>query len=154
MTANGEAYLVGNGEVYNHEDVVHDGDPLTDSDNEVGLHVLLEDGPAGLARLNGMFAFVMATEDGRFVAARDAVGIKPLYWTPHGPAVRFASEMQAFDRRLAAARRAVPAGMHVDAGGRPRALRLGRPRRSRAPSPTPTSSPEPARCSCAPSSVR
>ena len=37
-------------------------------------------GPRRSARLNGMFAFVMAGRDGRFVAARDPVGIKPLYW--------------------------------------------------------------------------
>ena len=44
-----------------------------------------------------MFAFVMAGRDGRFVAARDPVGIKPLYWAQRNGAVRFASEMHAFD---------------------------------------------------------
>ena len=44
-----------------------------------------------------MFAFVMAGRDGRFVAARDPVGIKPLYWAQRDGAVRFASEMHAFD---------------------------------------------------------
>ena len=44
-----------------------------------------------------MFAFVMAGRDGRFVAARDPVGIKPLYWARRDGAVRFASEMHAFD---------------------------------------------------------
>ena len=43
-----------------------------------------------------MFAFVMAGSDGRFVAARDPVGIKPLYWARRGDTVRFASEMHAF----------------------------------------------------------
>jgi asparagine synthase (glutamine-hydrolysing) len=38
----------------------------------------------------------MATEDGRFVAARDPVGIKPLYWAKLNGSVRFASEMHAF----------------------------------------------------------
>jgi asparagine synthase (glutamine-hydrolysing) len=38
----------------------------------------------------------MAGRDGRFVAARDPVGIKPLYWSRRGEAVRFASEMHAF----------------------------------------------------------
>ena len=44
-----------------------------------------------------MFAFVMATADGQFVAARDPVGIKPLYWAQRDERTRFASEMAAFD---------------------------------------------------------
>src|SRR3954454_20900466 len=99
-TADGSAFLVGNGEVYNHEEVragLADCDLRTTSDNEVALHLLDEEGPAALARLNGMFAFVMAGRDGRFVAARDPVGIKPLYWARRGGSVRFASEMSAFD---------------------------------------------------------
>jgi asparagine synthase (glutamine-hydrolysing) len=98
-TADGEAFLVGNGEVYNHEDVragLDEREILTTSDNEVALHLLDECGPRGLGRLNGMFAFVMAGRDGRFVAARDPVGIKPLYWSRREGAVRFASEMHAF----------------------------------------------------------
>ena len=81
--AAGDVWLVGNGEVYNHEQVRGTLAPApfaTRSDNEVALHLLEERGPRGLAELNGMFAFVMAAADGRFVAARDAVGIKPLYW--------------------------------------------------------------------------
>src|SRR3954469_4732299 len=96
----GDLWLVGNGEVYNHEDV---GDRLTrerfqtSSDNEVALHLVDEHGPDSLRELNGMFAFVLAGRDGRFLAARDPVGIKPLYWARRGGNVRFASEMAAFD---------------------------------------------------------
>src|SRR5829696_2165881 len=100
QTAKSDAFLVGNGEVYNHENVrsrLEGRDILTTSDNEVALHLLDEFGPEALHRLNGMFAFVMASEDGRFVAARDPVGIKPLYWARRGDATRFASEMHAFD---------------------------------------------------------
>jgi asparagine synthase (glutamine-hydrolysing) len=99
-TSDERAWLVGNGEVYNHEDVragLAGRELLTTSDNEVALHLIDERGPAGLAELSGMFAFVMAGEDGRFVAARDPVGIKPLYWARRNGAVRFASEMHAFD---------------------------------------------------------
>ncbi|HEX6388773.1 MAG TPA: asparagine synthase (glutamine-hydrolyzing), partial [Solirubrobacteraceae bacterium] len=96
-----DVWLVGNGEVYNHAEVRAALDPehtfVTDSDNEVALHLLEERGPQGLAELNGMFAFVMAAADGRFVAARDPVGIKPLYWAQRGERTRFASEMAAFD---------------------------------------------------------
>src|SRR5215217_2246480 len=100
-TARADAFLVGNGEVYNHENVrmrLEGREILTTSDNEVALHLLDEYGPQALRRLNGMYAFVMATEDGRFVAARDPVGIKPLYWARcEDGAVLFASEMHAFD---------------------------------------------------------
>jgi asparagine synthase (glutamine-hydrolysing) len=94
-----DVWLVGNGEVYNHAEVRAGlrGEFVTDSDNEVALHLIEERGPAGLAELNGMFAFVMAATDGRFVAARDPVGIKPLYWARRGERTRFASEMAAFD---------------------------------------------------------
>jgi asparagine synthase (glutamine-hydrolysing) len=96
-----DVWLVGNGEIYNHADVragLSDEHAFhTDSDNEVALHLLEEHGPLGLAELNGMFAFVMAAADGRFVAARDPVGIKPLYWARRGERTRFASEMAAFD---------------------------------------------------------
>src|SRR5215217_7229609 len=100
QTARADAFLVGNGEVYNHENVrsrLEGREILTTSDNEVALHLLDEFGPEALRRLNGMYAFVMATEDGRFIAARDPVGIKPLYWAKHNGSVRFASEMHAFD---------------------------------------------------------
>ena len=99
-TRDDTAFLVGNGEVYNHEEVragLSGREPLTTSDNEVALHLLDEEGPAALGRLSGMFAFVMAGRDGRFVAARDPVGIKPLYWAQRDGAARFASEMHAFD---------------------------------------------------------
>ena len=99
-TRDDSAFLVGNGEVYNHEEVragLVDRELLTTSDNEVALHLIDERGTAGLSELSGMFAFVMAGRDGRFVAARDPVGIKPLYWAQREGAVRFASEMHAFD---------------------------------------------------------
>jgi asparagine synthase (glutamine-hydrolysing) len=96
----GVLWLVGNGEVYNHEDVrgrLDERPFLTSSDNEVALHLLDERGPESLSELNGMFAFVAAGRDGRFVAARDPVGIKPLYWARRGEEVLFASEMHVFD---------------------------------------------------------
>lgn len=100
VTAGQDALLVGNGEVYNHAAVragLGEASFRTASDNEVALHLLLAGGPAALAQLNGMFAFVLATADGGFVAARDPVGIKPLYWARDGEQTLFASEMAAFD---------------------------------------------------------
>ena len=95
----GNIWLVGNGEVYNHEQVRATLSPSqfqTRSDNEVALHLLDERGPSALTELEGMFAFLVAGDDGSFLAARDPVGIKPLYWAQRDGSVRFASEIGAF----------------------------------------------------------
>ncbi|WP_119069219.1 asparagine synthase B [Rubrobacter indicoceani] len=99
-TERGTLYLVGNGEVYNHEalrETLPGAEFRTDSDNEVALHVIARRGIEAVAELRGMFAFVISGEDGFFLAARDPVGIKPLYWARRGDEVRFASEIHAFD---------------------------------------------------------
>ncbi len=100
-TRDGRRWLVGNGEIYNHRDVrreLGEGEYATRSDNEVALVLLERWGPAALGELEGMYALLSATTDGdSFVAARDPVGIKPLYWARDGDQVRFASEMFAFD---------------------------------------------------------
>ena len=99
-TAAGDLWMVGNGEIYNHEEVRRELGArrfATGSDNEVALHLLDERGPEGLGRLEGMYAFIAAGREGRFVAARDPVGIKPLYWAQRGGRLRFASEMSAFE---------------------------------------------------------
>lgn len=101
--ANEEAsrYLVANGEIYNHAQLRSGLQARhrfrTGSDNEVALHLVEEGGPAALAHLRGMFALVMASTDGQLVAARDPVGIKPLYWARQHGTVLFASELKAFD---------------------------------------------------------
>ena len=122
--ASGDVWLVGNGEVYNHEQVratLSSAPFATRSDNEVALHLLDERGPAALDELEGMFAFLVAAQDGRFIAARDPVGIKPLYWArppcPPGPPgrngrVRFASEMSAFAPDWMPYVEAFPPGCH------------------------------------------
>jgi len=100
VTPDGNLHLVGNGEVYNHEEILEtleDRDVNTRSDNEVALRLIAERGPEALSELLGMFAFLVAGKDGTFIAARDPVGIKPLYWARHDGLVRFASEMSAFD---------------------------------------------------------
>src|ERR671917_621370 len=100
VTPDGSLYLVGNGEVYNHEEIrvtLKNGDLNTRSDNEVALRLVAERGPDAFSELLGMYAFLIAGEDGTFIAARDPVGIKPLYWARQNGHVRFASEMSAFD---------------------------------------------------------
>ena len=100
VTPDGGLYLVGNGEVYNHEEIretLENGNLSTRSDNEVALRLISERGPDALSELLGMFAFLIVGKDGTFLAARDPVGIKPLYWARRDGLVHFASEMSAFD---------------------------------------------------------
>jgi asparagine synthase (glutamine-hydrolysing) len=101
FSRSGTLALVGNGEVYNHDEIratLRDREYSTASDNEVALKLIAERGPDALGDLLGMFAFLVAGEDGTFIAARDPVGIKPLYWAERDGEVRFASELHAFDR--------------------------------------------------------
>jgi asparagine synthase (glutamine-hydrolysing) len=108
-------FLVGNGEVYNHDSIRrHLGHAhfCTSSDNEVALHLVDREGPDCLSKMNGMFAFVIAGRDGSFLAARDPVGIKPLYWAVDGDEITFASEMAAFEPSLRADIEAFPPGYY------------------------------------------
>jgi asparagine synthase (glutamine-hydrolysing) len=113
-SADGRRWLVGNGEIYNHREVrrtLGDDDYFTQSDNEVALRLLERSGPDALGRLEGMYSLLSATTDGgSFVAARDPVGIKPLYWARQGSEVRFASEISAFDPVWRPAVEAFPPG--------------------------------------------
>ena len=109
------ALLVGNGEIYNHATlrrVLASRTLLTRSDNEVALHLIDRGGPEALALTNGMFALVFAAADGRFVAARDPVGIKPLYWARQGSTIRFASELHAYDPSWQASAEPFPPGCY------------------------------------------
>ncbi len=112
-------FFVGNGEIYNHAALRArlGGDRFrTASDNEVALHIVERDGPEGLAELNGMFAFAMASDAKDFLAARDPVGIKPLYWARHDDGVVFASEMAAFEPELRSLIEAFPPGCYWTPG--------------------------------------
>ncbi len=95
----GRRWVVCNGEIYNHHVVRAslDWGFRTRSDSEVALAVVGAHGPAGISRLRGMFAFVTATSGGQTVAARDRLGVKPLYWARVGSCTLFASELGAFE---------------------------------------------------------
>jgi asparagine synthase (glutamine-hydrolysing) len=59
-TRDGNLHLVGNGEVYNHEEILETLDDravTTRSDNEVALRLVAERGPDALEGLLGMYAF-------------------------------------------------------------------------------------------------
>ncbi|NBD30449.1 MAG: asparagine synthase (glutamine-hydrolyzing) [Alphaproteobacteria bacterium] len=91
--------LVANGEIYNHADlraILGESAFETESDSEAILHLFRGGDLRWVARLDGMFAFVLATRN-RIIAARDPLGIKPLYLARIGDGMAFASELKAFD---------------------------------------------------------
>jgi asparagine synthase (glutamine-hydrolysing) len=94
----GAVHVVGNGEIYNHAALRTElGTKFTTgSDIEVIAHAWAKWGAACLPRLHGMFAFVAHDErTGAWVAARDGLGIKPLWQATDGDRWWFASEAQA-----------------------------------------------------------
>ena len=91
-----------NGEIYNYkllrEELVARGVELrTSSDMEVLLELLLRDGiEKTLGRVRGMFAFVLADrQTGKFIAARDHFGQKPLYYFEEAGTIAIASDIRA-----------------------------------------------------------
>lgn len=107
-------WLIANGEIYNHQLIRHQTtyDFTSGSDCEAILAVLQSGGVNDLVRLDGMFAFVATRPDGSVVAARDRLGIKPLYWAVVDGATYFASELGAFDVEIRPAVDVFPPG-HV-----------------------------------------
>jgi asparagine synthase (glutamine-hydrolysing) len=98
--ADDTAWIVGNGEIYNHEDLSAKLPPgllQTRSDTEAALHLVMRDGPAAVAELSGMFALAMVTVTGDGLVARDPMGVKPLYWINGKRGTLFASELRAFE---------------------------------------------------------
>ena len=93
-------WLVGDGKIYNYRrlrDQLGAERFRTKADLEAALLLFEDQSLAAFAQLWGTFALVLATADGQFVAARDALGIAPLYWARRGKTVLFASELKAFD---------------------------------------------------------
>jgi asparagine synthase (glutamine-hydrolysing) len=97
----GRVTTIVNGEIYNHlalrADLERRGHRwATNSDSEVVVHAYEEHGVDFARRLNGIFAFVIWDDrDQRLIAARDAVGVKPLYWWTDGRRLAVASEIGA-----------------------------------------------------------
>lgn len=92
-------WVVCNGEIYNHETLrshlVERGHSFkTRSDVEVIVHLYEEYGEKFIDHLQGMFALFLGTPAG-FYAARDRLGIKPLYQVRTKDAIYFASEIRA-----------------------------------------------------------
>ena len=103
VSAAGDYALVANGEIYNHRalrELIPQATFATSSDSEVLMYLLEALGPAALNKARGMYAFVLAGAEGSFLAGRDPVGVKPLFWWRDGSQAVFASELGAFDADL------------------------------------------------------
>jgi asparagine synthase (glutamine-hydrolysing) len=100
-SADGLVVIAFNGEIFNFRELRADLEARGHqfrghSDTEVLLHLYMSEGEGMLSRLNGMFTF--AIWDARrqaLLLARDAMGIKPLYWALARGGLVFGSELKA-----------------------------------------------------------
>ncbi len=89
-----------NGEIYNHVELRRELEAMgvvfrTASDTEVLASSLRTWGLKALERINGMYAFVAVdTANGEFLAARDPLGVKPLYLIQSERGFLFCSEIR------------------------------------------------------------
>ncbi|KQO33145.1 asparagine synthetase B [Flavobacterium sp. Leaf82] len=95
----GKAWMVHDGEIYNYQElkdtVLKDHTFRTKSDSEVIVHLYEEFGYKFCNMLDGDFAFVIVDGD-NYIAARDAVGVKPLYYgLDERGRIYFSSEMKS-----------------------------------------------------------
>jgi len=93
------AYMVHNGEIYNHQElrdgILKDHTFRTKSDSEVIVHLYEEFGYDFCHLLDGDFAFVVVDGDD-FIAGRDPMGVKPLYYgLDERGRIYFSSEMKS-----------------------------------------------------------
>lgn len=100
MAYDARYWLTYNGEIYNFRELRAEMEAegeqfIGQSDTEVLLRLLIRDGTAALPRLAGMFVFAWYDrETGRGLLARDAFGIKPLYYAEWPAGIGFSSEVR------------------------------------------------------------
>ncbi len=100
-SADGAVVLVFNGEIYNFRELRRELEGKGavfrgHSDTEVLLNLYLAEGEAMLPRLNGIFAFALwDRRQQSMLLARDALGVKPLYYAALDGRFAFASELKA-----------------------------------------------------------
>jgi asparagine synthase (glutamine-hydrolysing) len=95
-----------NGEMYNYRELrdelaSHGHEFQSESDTEVFLKAYAQWGRDCLHRIQGMFAFILWDESKKAIfAARDRLGIKPLYYLQDGRRLMMASEIKVFQPYL------------------------------------------------------
>ena len=95
-------FITYNGELYNYQALRSELTGLghrfsNHTDTEVILVSFAQWGPQAFSRLQGMFAFALFdSHDKELYIVRDAVGIKPLYFSQQDRSIVFASEIRAF----------------------------------------------------------
>ncbi len=97
-SSDGSIVIAVNGEIYNNRtDIEKQGITFTtESDSEFLLHQFMLKGPAGLAELDGEFAFVVHDKKaGCSYLGRDRFGIKPLFYSFSNGQLLAASEIKA-----------------------------------------------------------
>lgn len=102
MTDNSGQYtIIFNGEIYNFQDLKNNllanGIQFsTQSDTEVLLYHLIQNGKKGIPQLNGCFSFAFYDKsEKRMILARDPMGINPLFYTKTKNHFAFSSSVKA-----------------------------------------------------------
>ncbi len=100
LALGGRVQIVFNGEIYNYRELRAELEVLGHrfeghSDTEVLLHAYLEWADGMLPKLNGIFAFAIWDDrERRLFLARDALGVKPLYFSETGRGFSACSELK------------------------------------------------------------
>jgi asparagine synthase (glutamine-hydrolysing) len=100
-TPDGRYWITYNGEIYNYRELRSGLESRgyhfrSTTDTEVLLYLYVDQGPAMLDQLNGMFALgIWDARERTLFLARDRQGIKPLYCARQGDLFHFASEQKA-----------------------------------------------------------
>ncbi len=116
--ADGGVVLVFNGEIYNFRELRSELEKQGytfrgHSDTEVLLNLYLAEGESMLTRLNGIFAIALWDKRKKsLLLARDALGVKPLYYAALDGHFAFASEIKALLHLLPEARELDAAALH------------------------------------------
>lgn len=103
--------LVFNGEIYNYRELRAQLESAGHSfrghsDTEVLLHMYLAHGDGMFGRLNGIFALaIWDPRDARLLVVRDALGVKPLYFSETAAGFAFCSEIKGLLRLDPSSRR-------------------------------------------------
>ncbi len=101
QSQDGMSVVVFNGEIYNFQELRTELEAKGmlfrgDSDTEVLLNLYQAEGEEMLSRLNGIFAFAIWDQvKQKLFLARDALGVKPLYYAALADRFVFASEIKA-----------------------------------------------------------